>query len=780
MDNKNIDLLLFAKKIYRYKISILLILMSTFIGTYFYIKKTVPIYQSSIVIDVGKNSKSELKSLFPENQRVTVDMDNKLDYDIAILKSRYNIKSIIDVIKFYQRTYISNGWTKKELYKEENPFLIEFKYKNIKDITYNFTIVPINRSGFYLYENGDKSNQKVYSYGEEIKRENFSFSIDLAHKDLAKIGQEYFIVLDTNKEHFISKILSNLTITKEAKPLLRISYEDNNPIRAKDVVEELVKSYRKFIAKRSQYQDREQVKIFDKKIKLMAKKLQLITKKIREYKEKHPELLFSKVEDSILLNVMDNTSSLSKLSLELNMVNNLIKALDKNEYASIFLDSDQSYNSEIRTLLDTLHNKEEYLALLERQSQNLDVQLFSDENYNSMINEKQKIGKELYSLSFQYTDEYYLVKELKDNLNTIDSRMREYLQKNILNIRKEISQIKNNLKKSLKVLKQSLKSQLEVKRQSLKDKKNIIQKLPYSLSRLKKLEREFTTNENSYKSLLKKRVEISISMNTTVDIPIVEGATVPSSPIKPKKAFLYLSSLILGLILSVFYASLRMRADRKIYSEDEIALTNKTIFHFDKEDTKRDSLWLLVSFLEKRRALKDSALKILISSNSTIENRVPLIEQIALGIKNIEKKVLIINYNYVDAVEANRVFNVDSDSGLSTILTSKQPIENMELNNYIHHISSNIDILPSGPIIHNSPKLLFSPKIETLLERLSMQYDYIFLDAPPLGEYPISDILIQYVDLVAIVIKLKKSSSEIIEKLNSIDERNIEKMVCII
>ncbi len=780
MDNKNIDLLLFAKKIYRYKISILLILLSTLITTYFYIKKTVPIYKSSIVIDVGKNSKSELKSLFPENQRVTVDMDNKLDYDIAILKSRYNIKSIIDVIKFYQRTYISNGWTKKELYKEENPFFIKFKYKNIKDITYNFTIVPINRSGFYFYENGNKSNKKVYSYGEEIKRDNFSFSIDLAHKDLAKGGQEYFIELDTNKEHFISKILSNLTITKEAKPLLRISYEDNNPIRAKDVVEELVKSYRKFIAKRSQYQDREQVKIFDKKIKLMAKKLQLITKKIREYKEKHPELLFSKVEDSIILNVMDNKSSLSKLSLELNMVNNLIRALDKNEYASIFLDGDQSYNSEIRTLLDTLHSKEEYLALLERQSQNLDVQLFSDENYNSMINEKRKIGKELYSLSFQYTDEYYLVKELKDNLNTIDNRMRDYLQENILNIRKEISQIKNNLKKSLKVLKQSLKSQLKVKRQSLKDKKNIIQKLPYSLSKLKKLESEFTTNENSYKSLLKKRVEISISMNTTVDIPIVEGATVPSAPIKPKKAFLYLSSLILGLILSVLYASLRMRADRKIYSEDEIALTNKTIFHFDKEGTKRDSLWLLISFLEKRRTLKDSALKILISSNSIIENRVPVIEQIALGIKNIEKKVLIINYNYVDVVEANRVFNIDSDSGLSTILTSKQPIENIELNNYIHHISSNIDILPSGPIVHNSPKLLFSPKIETLLNRLSMQYDYIFLDAPPLGEYPISDILIQYVDLVAIVIKLKKSSSEIIEKLNSIDERNIEKIVCII
>ena len=777
MNNKYIDLLLFANRLYRYKITILLILLSTTIGTYIYIKNTVPLYQSSIVIDVGRNSKSELKSLFPQNQLVNVDMESKLDYDITVLKSRYNINSIFNTIKLYQRVYISDGWTKKELYGEENPFLIELKYKKGENITYDFVIVPINKIGFYLYKKGDSSNKKVYAYGKEIKKENFSFIINLANKDLAKVGEKYFIEFDTNKEHFISNILSNLTITKEAKPLLRISYEDNSPLRAKDVVEELVKSYKKFIAKRSQYQDREQVKIFDKKIKLMAKKLQLLAKKIREYKEEHPELQFSKVEDSILLNVMDNKNSLSKLSLELKMVNNLIEALDKNEYTSIFLDSEQSYNSEIRILLDTLHRKEERLDLLERQSQNLDVQLFSDENYNSMLKEKQKIKKKLYSLSFEYTDNYYLVKELKDNLEIIDRRMRDYLYKNILSIKKEIHNIKNNLKKSLKVLKRSLKSQLELKGESLKYKKSIIQKLPYSLSKLQKLQREFTTNENSYKSLLKKRVEISISMNTTVDIPVVEGATVPSSPIKPKESFLYLSSLILGLILSVLYTSLRMRVDRKIYSEDEITLTNRTIFYFDKEDRKRNSLWLLVSFLEKRRALKDSALKILISSNSREENRVPLIEKIALGIKNIDKRVLIINYNYI---VSNRVFNVDSDIGLSTILTSKQSIESMELEQYIYRVTSNIDILPSGAVIHNSPKLLFSPKIEILLNRLSMKYDYIFLDALPLGEYPIADTLIQYVDLVAIVIKLKSSSREIIDKLNSIDDRNIEKIVSII
>ncbi len=777
MNNKHIDLLLFVKKIYRYKISILLILLSIFISTYFYIKKTVPIYQSSIVIDVGKNSKSELKSLFPQNQLINVDIESKLDYDIAILKSRYNINNIFNTIKLYQRVYISNGWTKKELYGDENPFLIELKYKKREDITYDFVIVPINRIGFYLYKKGDISNKKAYAYGKEIKKNTFSFIINLSDAKLAKVGEKYFIRFDTNKEHFVSNILSNLTIRKEAKPLLRISYEDNNPLRAKDVVEELVKSYRKFIAKRSQYQDREQVKIFDKKIKLMAKKLQVLTKKIREYKEKHPELLFSKVEDNIILNVMENKNSLSRLLLELKMVNNLIRSLNKNEYLSIFLDSEQSYNSEISSLLDILHKKEEHLALLKRQSKDLDVQLFSDEEYNSMLKEKHKIEKELYSLSYQYTDKYYLVKELNNNLTIIDNRMREYLQKNILSTQKEIYKIKNNLKKSLKTLKESLRSQIELKQKSLKDKKNIIQKLPYSLSKLKKLEREFAANENSYKSLLKKRVEISISMNTTVDIPIVEGATIPSSPIKPKKAFLYLSSFILGLILSVLYTSLRMRIDRKIYSENEITLTNKTIFHFNKKD--KDSIWLIISFLEKRRALKDVALKILISSDSINENRTSLIEKIALGIKNIDKRVLIVNYNYVDIVP-NRTFNVDSDRGLSSILTSKHSIGDIELKRYIKRVTSNIDILPSGPIIHNSPKLLFSPKIETLLERLSKKYDYILLDAPPLREYPISDTLIQYVDLLAIIIKLRKSSSEIIEKLNSIDNRNIEKIVCII
>lgn len=46
---------------------------------------------------------------------------------------------------------------------------------------------------------------------------------------------------------------------------------------------------------------------------------------------------------------------------------------------------------------------------------------------------------------------------------------------------------------------------------------------------------------------------------------------------------------------------------------------------------------------------------------------------------------------------------------------------------------TNLDLIPSGPIPPNPSELLGSENMLLLLEQLSQQYDYVFVDTPPVN-----------------------------------------------
>jgi Mrp family chromosome partitioning ATPase len=772
----NIDVLSMIQKFYRYKFGVLAILISILIGASIYIKTVVPIYLSSILIDVGENESLDIKSLFPNSKVLNIDMENKLEYDASILKSQHVIDEVLKKIDFSKRFFIKRGWQgyNPELYGENIPFKVDFRHLSTNYHNCTLMIEPLDSSSFKFYLNNSKIG-KIYRYGERIEYLFYTITVAKSGYIQAEKGKKYLLEIETSKEILTSRILGNLSIEKEANRLLKIGYKDSIPERGKYFLSQLVFHYQKYILNSSRHKDEAYGDILDKKILFMDEELRLIGKKISIYKSEHKELLSLGLEDAVFSDVLDKDRSVVTLSLQLKALSATKSAISNGKYSMLLLENNGLVTEDIKKFVENIRDKKEKLGLFKQQKRRLGTLIVKNESYVKMLNELHHLERELTALSIDYTVNHPTYQKINRDVMVVRRKLNRYVVENIKNYSLEIKKIKKEIEKSLNLLSKNLKIQFNSLSKSLKNKRKSINSLPKSLMALEKLKRDFTTKENSYKILLKKRVEISVTTSSISNIQIVDNASSTLSPIKPKKAFLYLSFFVVGLILTIVYISFSIRRDRKLYSEKDISSESyETVIHSEKKGIN-DSFWRLISLLEKKLISKKSSI-ILLTSNSYIEPKSMVLEKISLLFNNISKKVLIIDFDtYNPQVDA--IFKGNSKIGLSNILTSNYSLDRLNIEECIYPHDINIDILPSGPIIQDNLKLLFSNQIGTLLEIFSKKYDVILLDTAPMGEYPVTDILLKYIDLVLIVAQINKSDRTLLDNLES---KSMDKVVFLI
>jgi capsular exopolysaccharide synthesis family protein len=127
------------------------------------------------------------------------------------------------------------------------------------------------------------------------------------------------------------------------------------------------------------------------------------------------------------------------------------------------------------------------------------------------------------------------------------------------------------------------------------------------------------------------------------------------------------------------------------------------------------------------------------------------------------------------ALSGNRVIVVDTDlrrpklhklleisntNGLTDIL-----LKGDDYRKYVNRsVHPNLDLITSGTIPDNPSEILGSDAVKRLIEELKKDYDYVFLDTPPV--VPVNDAIIMstYVDRVILVLASGEVEKEIAVK----------------
>jgi uncharacterized protein involved in exopolysaccharide biosynthesis/Mrp family chromosome partitioning ATPase len=762
----------------RYKWHVLTIVISVLVSTFFYIKHLTPIYSSNILIGIDNNKESQVSSLFPNNNS-NVDMESQLNYEISILKSHTTILDVLKRVDLSQRVFLKGVWREKELHQESNPFQIKFKKKPDSDqSSFQFIIEEIDENSFKFRDKRDKLKLS-YHYGERIETERYQLTINKKKEHQGSlVKQKYIIVEETNRDVLVSTILGNLSITKESDRLLTISYQDAIPKRAKDIATQLILAYEAYNLKTRQLQDVNSIEFFDKTVAEIEQKLKKIKAKLEKYQSTHQELLLLGSEDRFFFKTLEKKNNINDLALKLNALRETKKRIERGIYSTSLLENNNLKVTDLQQLMQHLREKSNRLALLYQQKEDIYTPLIKDSSYNNILIALNKLNEKLEELGVEYTSEYTEVKKTDGNIFLLEQELKEYLKHHITSHIKEISLLKDKIQKILNSLINSIEKRYNKLQTSLKRDKETINRLPQSNMRFEELKRAFQLNENNHKKLLQKRGEAVISKASTIsNIHVINSVTLSKKPIKPQKSFIYLSGFILSLVLSIIYTSFKIGREKSIYSRDEISLDNYSVVYTNKNIYK-DNLLTLIAKFEQLEHLKKSKV-ILISSDKYNENKSFTTLKLALALRNISKKVVIIDFDIYHASLSNK-FRKTPNIGLSTLLTSKHPIEEMQIDTYLITIEKEnreVALLPTGPILPNGSELLFNPKNQLLIEKLSEKYDYVLIDSPPLGKYPETTILFKYIDVFLVTAIIRKTHKDFFEKLKEINKKEVEKII---
>lgn len=424
--------------------------------------------------------------------------------------------------------------------------------------------------------------------------------------------------------------------------------------------------------------------------------------------------------------------------------------------------------------------------------------------------------KELLTLNTQLSTARYILKELKEKSlsqplptnsgianSNIESQISEYnnmvLNRNRLiansseknplvkDLANSLQSMQRTIIQSVENLIVSLNTQIRSIRQQEVATTSQLASNPSQAKYLLSVERQQKVKEELYLYLLQKREENELSQaftayNTRV-ITAPRGSALPTAPIKKN---ILLIAFALGLfipaviifIMENINTRVRGRKDldnMNIPFVGEIPMDNNTKKKMGKK-AKENEYDIVVK--EKNRNMINEAFRVVRTNLEFMAqgNKVVMISSMNPG---SGKTFITMNLAISFAIKGKKVVVIDLDmrrASLSTYVDKpKTGISNylggqvsdwkeIVVNNIVH---ASLDVIPVGTIPPNPSELLFSPKMEILIESLRKEYDFVFIDCPPVEIVADTSIIAKWADITLFIVRSGLMEREMLPVVDS-------------
>ena len=300
------------------------------------------------------------------------------------------------------------------------------------------------------------------------------------------------------------------------------------------------------------------------------------------------------------------------------------------------------------------------------------------------------------------------------------------------------------------------------------------------------LKRDVETNRQIYESLLKRIKETAVTGELkTTNIRIVDKATLPKKPVRPRKKLNLLIALLIGLFggggMALFIESL----DQTIKTPEDIknylklpALASISIPQNDEDrevplefmSAKRPHSTITESYRSLRTSIVFTAVEhrrktILFTSSGPQEGKTTSAINLATVMAQSGEKTILLDADLRQPkIEKN--FKIESKHGMTEVLAGTEDLESA-----IRHTDiDNLHIITCGAIPPNPSELLGSKKMDELLRKLADRYDRIIIDTPPVLAVTDAVVLGGKVDGVIVVVRFGETNRNAVLKTKEILE----------
>ena len=715
------------------------------IGAFGYTKLTKPIYLTSTTVLVPEKSKSlDMKDLFNGIGGMT---NNNIYNQIELIKSYYTINQTLLNLNWRTSWYEKDMFIWRGIYKQE-PFDVQEtpNFINAKGVIIyitpksgdNYTI-KVNGK---IFQNGVKTDVKFEASGtfdRPFINKYFNFTLLKKVNNVEARSNNYYFVFNDLNDVVISYMQRLNVIVKDKKgDIIECSIQSEEPDRDVEFMNELIRVYTEGKMDFKNEADRRSLNFINDQLAGISDSLNTASTKFSNFRSQN--------------NIID-LGAQGKLVMD-----NLTEIESERAKSQMQLDYFQD-------LLNYLNNANDLKQLVAPS-----VVGIQDASLNALV---LKLG-ELYNrrqvLSFS----------AKENNPTL------------INIDKELNQIRNQLNENLRNLIDNATRNINSQKER-QDRISVqLNKLPQKEQKMVNIQRQFNLTNELYTFLLQKRAETNITLAASIpDVQVIDIARPETvSIVGVGRITVLIMGLMLGFSIPLAYILLidffdnRIRTQTDLEKNNNVPILGNIIHNPSKSD-------LIVhenpksNIAESFRALRTNLQYMLsgsggkvISIHSTNPGEGKSFSAInlasILAVNN--KKVLLIGAD-LRKPRLHKAFGLHNEKGLSTYLIGNNSIDQV----IVPTMVENLSFLASGPIPPNPAEILGKPEMKVLLDVVRTQFDYIIIDNAPTPLVTDGQILCQLSDLNIFVLRYGVSHKHQIEIINQyVDQKTMDHVAILV
>lgn len=657
-----------------------------------------------------------------------------------ILKSYDMIEKVLEKIDLTTSYFIKGIVNSKEFFSDI-PFKVNAKLinKNLQEKPINLKIVDNLKYSLKFKING-KEIQKFHFFDSTAITEFYNIKISLNPqinlRRIKNISSVNYYFVNHSKDYLINKIISNLNIENiEYTSLLVLNLSDEIPLRAKIILDTLGNDYLNYTLESQFKINNNTMNYINKQLKEAVNVIDSLQYELQNFKNKKGITNVNKQTNEYFDELFLQEENLNKLNLKIKTLDKLSKYLISPENLNILppslflLDDDQYLTNSIN-------------LFYENQIQILEMNNDFKKSHMSLNNLKEKIQSQRISL----------LKYIENLANAIKSQI-ELLNKEILISREKVKQ------------------------------------LPLSQRDISSITRKLLVNEKLYEFLLEKRASTLIAKSGIVpQTKIIENARVISK-ISGKDIYSIFKFFAIGILFSILISLIIRTFFYRIRYVHE--LTDNTNFpvlggvnNFEHDNILNITIESKSMFVESLRNIRTSmnflptkklstCKSFLITSIHPGEGKTFCSINLARIFASSGKRVLLIDFD-MHKPKIHKELKINNNIGNSTNLSSKTKFENS-----VNEIETNLFVISSGPVPPNPSELVLGDRVKDFIDFSANNYDYLFIDTPPLGLITDAIVLSKLVDHSIFIMNTKFASKKGLDfildtsKIYSIDNISI-------
>lgn len=327
----------------------------------------------------------------------------------------------------------------------------------------------------------------------------------------------------------------------------------------------------------------------------------------------------------------------------------------------------------------------------------------------------------------------------------------------------QIKSVKSNISDNVRTMRTMLTTAKKQFNNTNQEIERSIRAIPVKERVLMNISRQQAIKNDLYTYLLKKREETAVSYASTIsDSRIVDMARSDARPVKPNKPLFYLLFTLLGLLIPMGVMATRDAVNNRIIRRSEVEdgtqvpilgevirkRQPESLVISDKDNSviaeQIRSLRTNLNFLRNRDE-KSQVLLFTSSINGEGKSFLSLNLGASLGLMGHRTVILEMDLR---KPQLRNSLNFSNSAGLSNYLIGASTIDEI-----LRPVAENYYIIPSGPIPPNPSELLGSPRLAQLIAELRDRFDYVVIDAPPIGLVTDAQLIAPYSDATLYIVR---------------------------